>query len=75
MRTRSAVRSKVRVRALPVELGSILGTGAALIGVVASGAAIAAALPDAASSWLSVSAYGAPVAVAFTAYWWITQRL
>jgi len=65
----------VRVRAISAELGHILATGAALIGVVASGAAFAAALPETASPWLSVSAYGAPAAVAFAAYWWITQRL
>jgi len=74
MRT-TAVRRVAPIRAIPAELVNILGTAGALLTVVASGAAISAALPEAASPWLFAASYGAPGAIAFAVYWWIAQRL
>lgn len=76
-REASAPRPSVarsQARAIPVELSNILGVCGVLMAVVATGAGISAALPEPASPWLFAAAYGAPVAAAFAAYWWIDQR-
>lgn len=70
-----AARSVARPRIIPAEVTNILGTGGALLAVVATGAGISAALPAPTSAWLFAAAYGAPAAVAFAVYWWIAQRL
>lgn len=72
--SRTAARAATRARAVPTELANILGVGGALLAVVAVGAGVSAALPQAASPWLFAAAYGAPAAVAFTIHWWIDQR-
>ena len=72
---RAAARNGTHLRAIPAELASILGTGAALLAVVTAGAGISAALPEPASPWLFAASYGAPGGIAFTVYWWIAQRL
>ena len=62
-------------RASPSEFVSILGILAAVLAVVATGAAMSAVLPAPAPPWLLAASYGAPAAMAFTVYWWIAQRL
>jgi hypothetical protein len=74
MWTKSAHRVAVKRHALPPEVVNIVGTGGALLGVVAAGAAISSALPDPSSPWLFAASYGAPAAIAFAIYWWIAQR-
>jgi hypothetical protein len=69
----SSVRERSGVR-FPPELVNILGTSAALLGVVALGSAIVAVLPHP-DTWQTAAAYLAPASLAFAAYWWIAQRL
>lgn len=67
------VRERSGLR-LPPELVNILGTSAALLGVVATGSAIVAVLPSP-DVWQFAAAYLAPGGVAFAIYWWIAQKL
>jgi hypothetical protein len=53
---------------------NMLIMAAAAVAVVALGFACAAAVPDKASPWLSLSAFAAPAGLAFLAYWWMDQR-
>jgi hypothetical protein len=64
-------RTPVRI---PAEVANIVGTSIAILAVVATGSAIAAAVPDL-SVWQFAGAYLAPGALAFAAYWWIAQKL
>jgi hypothetical protein len=57
-----------------VEILNLGATVAAVLAVVATGAALSAALP-AGSPWLTAAAYLAPASLAFAAYWWIAQKL
>jgi hypothetical protein len=75
MRAKSADHAAAKGHAVPAELMNILGTGAALLGVVATGAAISSALPDPSSPWLFAASYAGPGALAFAAYWWIAQKI
>ena len=59
---------------IPPEIANIAGTSAAILGVVVTGSAIAAAWPHM-TAWQFAGAYLAPAAVAFAAYWWIAQKL
>jgi hypothetical protein len=75
MRAKSADPDHGKTHAVPAELVNMLGTAGALLGVVATGAAISSVLPDPSSPWLFAAAYGGPGAIAFGAYWWVAQRL
>lgn len=69
--------SRTRAFAIPQvapDIRTFAGLAAAAIAVLATGAGIAAILPDAVSPWLSISAFGAPAALALMAYWWVDQR-
>jgi hypothetical protein len=68
-------RRRAFLQVAPKELVTMGGTAVAALAVVATGAGIAAALPDPASPWLVASAYLAPASIAFAAYWWIAQKL
>jgi hypothetical protein len=57
---------------LPPEIVNIGGTGAALLAVVAVGAALTDLAP--AGVWITAACYGFPAAVAFAAYCWIAHR-
>ena len=59
---------------LPTELLNILGTSAAILGVVATGSAIVSVMPDP-NTWEFAAAFLAPASLAFAVYWWIAQRL
>jgi hypothetical protein len=52
----------------------MLAFGLAILGVVATGSAIASAIPEP-SPWLFAAAYGGPAALAFGVYWAIARRL
>lgn len=56
------------------EIRNLATLVATAVAVVALGVGIAAVLPEAASPWLSISAFAAPAGLAFLAYWWIDQR-
>jgi hypothetical protein len=58
--------------ALAPELVNIGGTAAALLAVVASGAALSALAPQ--TVWFTAASYGAPAGVAFAVYCWVTRR-
>lgn len=58
---------------VPPELINIGGTSAAVLAVVAAGAALSEIAP--AGVWFTAASYGAPAAVAFAIYWWIAHRL
>ena len=59
---------------IPPELVTVAAFAVALFGVVATGAAISAAIPTP-SPWLFAAAYGGPAALAFGLYWIIARRL
>ena len=59
---------------IPIELATMLGFAIAILGVVATGSAITAAIREP-SPWLVAAAYGGPAALAFGLYWAIAQRL
>ncbi|HWA60732.1 MAG TPA: hypothetical protein VG939_05125 [Caulobacteraceae bacterium] len=59
---------------IPFEIGTILAFAIAIFGVVATGAAISAAIPQP-SPWLFAAAYGGPAAIAFGVYWAVARRL
>lgn len=59
---------------LPAELVNIIGTAAALLGVVATGSAIVSVLPQP-DAWQFAAAYLGPAGIAFAAYWWVAQKL
>jgi len=61
--------------AVPREILAMGGFGAAILFVVASGAALSSVLPAHAAMWMNAGAYGAPAAIAFAAYWWVAQKL
>jgi hypothetical protein len=69
----STVRDRSGLRLAP-ELVNILGTSAALLGVVAAGSAIVAVLPSP-DTWQTAAAYLGPAGLAFAAYWWIAQKV
>ena len=58
---------------IPPELINIGGTSAALLAVVAAGAGLSEIAP--AGVWFTAACYGAPAAVAFSLYWWVSRRL
>ena len=58
---------------IPPELINIGGTSAALLGVVAAGAGLSEIAPP--GVWFTAASYGAPAAVAFALYWWVSRRL
>jgi len=78
MRTRPLGLPGMRTRTFSSDMAHLVAAAvaavAALLAVVASGVAISAALPQAASPWLVASSYAAPAAIAFAVYWWIAQR-
>jgi hypothetical protein len=51
---------------------NIGGATAALLAVVATGAALAERTPD--NVWITAACYGAPAALAFAGYCWIAHR-
>jgi hypothetical protein len=55
------------------DLLTILGGLAAAGFVIGMGACLSSVLPHP-TAWLTACAYLAPAALAFAAYWWITQR-
>jgi hypothetical protein len=59
---------------LSSEVLNMLAMAAVAVVVVVLGFACAAAVPDQASPWLSLSAFAAPAGLAFLAYWWREQR-
>jgi hypothetical protein len=59
---------------IPIELATMFGFAIAILGVVATGSAITAAIREP-SPWLVAAAYGGPSALAFGLYWAIAQRL
>jgi threonine/homoserine/homoserine lactone efflux protein len=65
--------NSVRKGRAPAEYISVGGGVAAALSVVAAGAGLSAALPEA-SPWLTAAAYLAPASLAFAAYWWMAQR-
>jgi tetrahydromethanopterin S-methyltransferase subunit C len=62
------------MRQAPRELAYVAALAVALLAVIAGGMMISAALPDQSSDWMFGAAYLAPASLAFTAYWWISQR-
>lgn len=71
--SQSMSRNRTGVR-LPAEVLNILGTGAAILGVVATGSGIISLLPEP-NAWEFAAAYLGPAGVAFAAYWWVAQKL
>jgi hypothetical protein len=65
--------TSVRRARMPAEIVTIVGAGAAIFFVVASGLGLSSVLPDP-SPWLIAAAYLAPAGLAFAAYWWVAQR-
>jgi hypothetical protein len=61
-------------RRIPTEITTMAGFGIAIIGVVATGAAISSAITEP-SPWLFAAAYGGPAALAFGVYWAVSRRL
>jgi hypothetical protein len=59
-------------RGVPPEVVNIGGTGAGVLGVVATGAGLSALAPQ--TVWFAAASYGAPAVVAFAAYCWIAHR-
>jgi hypothetical protein len=59
---------------IPGEIATMLAFGLAILGVVATGSAISAAIPYP-SPWLFAAAYGGPAAIAFGVYWALARRL
>jgi len=57
----------------PRELLNIGGTAAALFAVVVAGGWLAGLGP--ANVWLTAASYGAPAALAFAAYCWVSRRV
>ncbi len=62
------------LRRIPAELITMAGFAIAIIGVVATGAAISSAIVEP-SPWLFAAAYGGPAALAFGVYWAVSRRL
>ena len=58
----------------PAEVVTMLAFAIAIFGVVATGSAISAAIPQP-SPWLFAAAYGGPAALAFGVYWAVARRL
>jgi hypothetical protein len=75
MPTLSARPRRARTHVVASELINVVGAAGAALAVLAVGAAISNALPGPAAPWLFAGAYAAPGAIAFAAYWWISQRL
>jgi hypothetical protein len=67
-------RTTSRGPGIPPELVTVAAFAVALFGVVATGAAISAAIAMP-SPWLFAAAYGGPAALAFGLYWIIARRL
>ena len=59
---------------VPTELVNIVGTSLALLGVVATGAAIVSVIPEPSVAQFA-AAYLGPASLAFAAYWWVAQKL
>lgn len=57
-----------------LEIRHFAAFAATAFAVLASGAGIAAVLPEAVSPLMSISAFGAPAGLAFLAYWWVDQK-
>ena len=60
--------------AAPSEAVTICAFAIAIFGVVATGSAISAAVPEP-SPWLFAAAYGGPAAIVAGLYWVIAQRM
>lgn len=62
------------IRNIPNELTLVAAFATAILGVVATGAAISSAIPNP-SALLFAAAYGGPAALAFGVYWALSRRL
>jgi hypothetical protein len=70
-----AATRRLAAPAVPREIVTMAAFAAATGVVVASGAGLSSLLPEHASMWLNAGAYAAPASIAFTAYWWVAQKL
>jgi len=71
--TPKQAQSPIRPK-IPSEIFTMAGFAIAIVGVVATGAAISSAIPEP-SPWLFAAAYGGPAALAFGVYWAVSRRL
>ena len=66
-------QTTVRARALPKPPPELIHAAGAFAAVIASGAAIAAVLPEP-SLWQQAAAFLAPAGLAFLIHWWNAQQ-